>query len=105
MGMILRNNGQQSATTKAPVLYNVILLAEHLTPHHSKVFVLRSFFHISDQDARELIHQASNFGRAVCGSYTYDIAATKIRGIHSYCEKNQLSLRFVLQECSCPTSA
>ena len=69
---------RQKHDVKEPEMYKVVLLNDDFTPKEFVVEILQSIFHKSRSDAWRTMLNAHTTGRAIVGTYTYDIAYTKV---------------------------
>ena len=83
---------------KAPNRFDVILLNDDYTSMDFVVDVLRRFFHNEFQAAEAIMLKIHIDGEAVCGSYSYDVAQTKVSQVIEYSRKNEQPLMSVLRE-------
>ena len=63
---------------KPPKMYQVVLLNDDYTPMEFVVMVLQQHFHHDIDAATQIMLKIHHEGRAVCGVYTRDVAATKV---------------------------
>ncbi len=61
-----------------PKLYKVLMLNDDFTPMEFVVYVLQAHFRHDIESATQIMLKIHHEGRAVCGVYTKDIAATKV---------------------------
>ena len=83
---------------KIPKQFEVILLNDDYTTMEFVVEVLRQFFHKEFQAAEAIMLKIHIDGEAVCGSYSYDIAQTKVIQVIDYSRQNEQPLMCVLRE-------
>ena len=83
---------------KVPNRFDVILLNDDYTSMDFVVDVLRRFFHKEFQAAEALMLKIHIDGEAVCGSYSYDVAQTKVKQVIDYSRENDQPLIAVLRE-------
>jgi ATP-dependent Clp protease adaptor protein ClpS len=69
---------RQAQLIKPPSLYKVVLFNDDFTPMEFVVGVLENFFNHTRQTAMLLMLKVHHEGRAICGIFTKDIAATKV---------------------------
>ena len=81
-----------------PNQFDVILLNDDYTSMEFVVDVLRRFFHKEFQAAEEIMLKIHIDGEAVCGTYSYDVAQTKVNQVIEYSRKNEQPLMSVLRE-------
>jgi ATP-dependent Clp protease adaptor protein ClpS len=83
---------------KMPNRFDVILLNDDFTSMEFVVDVLRRFFHKEFQAAEAIMLKIHIDGEAVCGSYSYDVAQTKVKQVIGYSRDNDQPLMAVLKE-------
>jgi ATP-dependent Clp protease adaptor protein ClpS len=89
---------RQESKTKAPPLYQVLLLNDDFTPMEFVVVVLQKFFLMDLEKATQVMLKVHREGRGVCGVYTRDIAATKVELVSSFARMHQHPLQCVMEE-------
>ncbi len=82
---------------KRPNRYKVVLLNDDYTPMEFVVWLLVTVFHRSEADSRRLMLQIHTKGKGVCGTYSHDVARTKLFQVQSLAEKNGHPLQAVLE--------
>ncbi len=83
---------------KKPKNFEVILLNDDYTTMEFVVEVLKRFFK-KDAHAAEAIMLIIHIeGEAICGTYSYDIAQSKVSQVIEYSRKNEQPLMCVLRE-------
>jgi len=85
---------------KIPNRFEVILLNDDYTSMEFVVDVLRRFFHKEFQAAEAIMLKIHIDGEAACGSYSYDVAQTKVKQVIGYSRENDQPLMAVLRELS-----
>ena len=83
---------------KIPNRFNVILLNDDYTSMEFVVDVLRRFFQKEFLAAEAIMLKIHIDGEAVCGTYSYDIAQTKVSQVIEYSRKNDQPLMSVVRE-------
>ena len=83
---------------KIPNRFEVILLNDDYTSMEFVVEVLRKFFHKEFLAAEAIMLKIHIDGEAVCGTYSYDVAQTKVSQVIEYSRKNDQPLMCVLRE-------
>ena len=83
---------------KTPKRYEVILLNDDYTTMEFVVKVLRRFFHKEFKTAEAIMLKIHLDGEAVCGTYSFDVAQTKVSQVIEYSRKNDQPLMSVLRE-------
>ena len=83
---------------KIPNRFDVILLNDDYTSMEFVVDVLRQFFQKEFLAAEAIMLKIHIDGEAVCGTYSYDVAQTKVSQVIEYSRKNDQPLMSVLRE-------
>ena len=72
-----------------PSMYNVVMFNDDFTPMEFVVEVLETFFNKDREAATRIMLTVHTMGKAVCGSYTRDIAETKAAQVNQYARESQ----------------
>lgn len=88
---------RQTAKVAPPPMYQVILLNDDYTPMEFVVFVLERVFAKSADEAERIMLKVHHEGRAICGVYTRDIAATKVEIVRQLAQAHQHPLQCVME--------
>ena len=83
---------------KHPNRYDVLLLNDDYTSMDFVIDVLRKFFNKEFLAAEAIMLTIHIDGEAVCGTYSFDIAQTKVSQVIEYSRKNDQPLTSVLRE-------
>ena len=83
---------------KIPKRFEVILLNDDYTTMEFVVEVLRRFFHKEFKTAEAIMLKIHIDGKAACGTYSYDVAQTKVTQVIDYSRQNKQPLMCVLRE-------
>jgi len=83
---------------KKPPLFKVILLNDDYTPMEFVVHVLELFFSLSRENATRIMLQVHIQGKGVCGTYSREIAETKVAQVNNYARENQHPLLCEMEE-------
>ena len=83
---------------KIPKRFEVILLNDDYTTMEFVVEVLRRFFHKEFKAAEIIMLKIQIDGKAVCGTYSYDVAQSKVTQVINYSRQNEQPLMCVLRE-------
>ena len=81
-----------------PPKYHVFLLNDDYTPMDFVIDVLCKFFNKTSDQATEIMLTVHYKGKALCGTYTADIAETKVDHVGHYALDNHHPLKCVLQK-------
>lgn len=84
--------------TKPPPLYKVVLLNDDYTPMDFVVIVLQTVFGMSREKATQVMLQVHREGMGVCGTYTREVAATKVDQVINLARKHQHPLQCTMEE-------
>ena len=69
---------RQTQKVKPPQMYQVVMLNDDYTPMEFVVVVIQEFFSKDLEAATQIMLKIHLEGRAVCGVYSKDVAATKV---------------------------
>ena len=83
---------------KTPKRFDVILLNDDYTTMEFVVEVLQQFFNKEFKAAESIMLKIHIDGEAVCGTYSYDVAQTKVTQVIDYSRQNEQPLMCVLRE-------
>ena len=83
---------------RTPKRFDVILLNDDYTTMEFVVEILRRFFYKEFQAAEAIMLKIHIDGEAVCGTYSYDVAQTKVTQVIDYSRQNEQPLMCVLRE-------
>jgi ATP-dependent Clp protease adaptor protein ClpS len=84
--------------TKRPNLYRVLLLNDDYTPMEFVVLVIIQFFQKSQEDATRIMLHVHNHGVGECGTFTYEVAETKVTQVMDFARKHQHPLQCVMEK-------
>lgn len=80
-----------------PPLYQVVLLNDDYTPMEFVVHVLQKFFRLPHESAVQLMMEVHTHGRATAGTYTAEIAETKVSQVNKYARDHQHPLMSTME--------
>lgn len=83
---------------KQPPRYIVIMLNDDYTPMQFVVHVLETFFGMDRTLATRIMLEVHTKGRGICGTFTREIAETKVAQVNDYARKNQHPLLCTLEQ-------
>jgi ATP-dependent Clp protease adaptor protein ClpS len=83
---------------KKPPLYKVILLNDDFTPMDFVIEILMDFFAMPEQKATQVMLQIHTQGVGVCGTYSKDVAETKVYIVNEYSRAHQHPLMCSMEE-------
>lgn len=73
---------------KQPVMYQVLMHNDDFTPMEFVVAVLEMFFNMERSSATSVMYEVHTLGRAICGTYTKDIAETKANQVVEHARRH-----------------
>jgi ATP-dependent Clp protease adaptor protein ClpS len=83
---------------KKPPLFRVILLNDDFTPMGFVIEILMHFFSMPEDLATRVMLQIHTQGVGVCGTYTKDVAETKVCIVNEYSREHQHPLMCSMEE-------
>jgi len=84
--------------TKKPAMYKVLMLNDDYTPMEFVVHVLERFFGKNREEATRIMLHVHQKGVGVCGTYTYEVAETKVTQTMDFARKHQHPLQCTLEK-------
>ena len=81
-----------------PKMFKVMLLNDDYTPMDFVITVLQRFFSLDTEQATRIMLKVHNEGRAVCGVYSRDVAATKVEQVLAFARQHQHPLACIMEE-------
>lgn len=88
---------RQTARTKPPSLFQVVMLNDDYTPMEFVIRVLQQFFQHDLETATLIMLKIHHEGRGVCGVYTRDVAATKVELVLAAARRSQHPLQCIME--------
>lgn len=82
-------NEQEISAVKPPDMYKVILNNDDYTPMEFVVDVLQNFFSYNLEQATTLMLKVHYQGKAICGTFTAEVAETKVACVNQYARENE----------------
>jgi ATP-dependent Clp protease adaptor protein ClpS len=83
---------------KRPNLYRVLILNDDYTPMEFVVHVLEKFFQKDIEAATQIMLHVHHHGIGECGTFTYEIAETKVTQVMDFARKHQHPLQCVMEK-------
>lgn len=81
-----------------PSLYKVILLNDDFTPMDFVIYVLKSFFNKTDDEAHDIMMQVHKDGAGIAGVYSFEVAEMKSAQVNMLAKDNQHPLKSVIEK-------
>jgi len=88
---------KQTVNTAPPPMWRVVLLNDDFTPMDFVVMVLQEYFGLGMERATQIMLKVHTEGRAVCGVYPKDIAATKVAQVTRTAREHQHPLQCIME--------
>ena len=89
---------QQHQKTQTPKMFRVVLINDDYTTMEFVVGVLESVFQKGPAEAYRLMMQVHTQGRAVCGTYTYEVAETNVGSVRDLASQEGFPLQANIEE-------
>ena len=83
---------------KPPQSYRVLLHNDNYTTMEFVVFVLETVFRKNLREATKIMIHVHENGIGVCGSYTFEVAETKVEAVHDLAKQYEFPLRATMEE-------
>ncbi|TPH12902.1 ATP-dependent Clp protease adapter ClpS [Litorilituus lipolyticus] len=83
---------------REPAKYHVFLLNDDYTPMDFVVEVLRKFFNKNAEQATEIMLTVHYKGKGLCGTFTADIAETKVDHVVRFAFEHEHPLKCVVEK-------
>ena len=83
---------------KMPREYNVFLLNDDYTSMDFVIDVLMNIFHKNYQEAEAIMLQVHKEDRGLCGTFSYEIAETKVMQVSKLSREKGFPLKAMMEE-------
>lgn len=83
---------------RPPQSYKVLLHNDNYTTMEFVVFVLESVFKKSLAEATQIMFHVHENGVGVCGSYSFEVAETKVELVHGLAKEYEYPLQATMEE-------
>lgn len=81
-----------------PSMYNVLLHNDDYTPMDFVIDVLQRFFHLDNENATEVMLNVHYKEVGICGTFSAEIAETKVIQVTNYAKQNEHPLRCSMEK-------
>ena len=89
---------QESTQVQPPKLYHVVLNNDDYTPMDFVIEVLERFFSHNLEKATQIMLTVHHEGKAICGTYSAEIAETKVAQVMMYSKENEHPLLCTMEQ-------
>lgn len=86
---------RRTQKVQPPLMYQVVMLNDDFTPMEFVIVVIQEFFSKDRETATQIMLKIHLDGRAVCGVYSRDVAATKVEQVMEAAQKSGHPLQCV----------
>jgi len=83
---------------KRPPLYQVVLINDDYTPMEFVVEVLETVFGMVRSQATRVMLEVHTKGKGICGTFSFEIAETKVAQVSSIAQQQQHPLLCTMEE-------
>lgn len=88
----------ERAKSRPPKLFKVILFNDDYTTMEFVIEVLQRFFAMNLERAQQIMLKVHNEGSAICGTYSRDVAETKLSQVIEFAKQQSHPLRCAMEE-------
>ncbi|MAW32829.1 MAG: ATP-dependent Clp protease adapter ClpS [Proteobacteria bacterium] len=89
---------EEKSIVKPPNPFKVLLLNDDYTPMEFVVGVLQKFFNMNQDQATRVMLKVHTEGQGVCGTFSKDVAATKVEQVLRFAKQNGHPLQCTMEE-------
>jgi len=89
---------EEKPKLKPPRQYKVIVNNDDYTPMEFVVQVLMTFFAMDNAKATRVMMAVHTKGKGICGTYSHEIAETKVDQVNEFSRMNQHPLMCTMEE-------
>ena len=83
---------------KEPDMWDVVLHNDNYTTKFFVVEIVCTIFHKLAIEATKIMMQVHKHGKGIVGTYTYDVAQTKVNRVHELAKKREFPLRCSIEK-------
>lgn len=84
--------------TRTPAMYRVLLLNDDYTPMDFVIHILQKFFQKEYDEATQIMLQVHHQGAGVAGTFSYEIAETKVVQVNQYSKQHKHPLKCTMEK-------
>ncbi|OAN18392.1 ATP-dependent Clp protease adaptor ClpS [Photobacterium jeanii] len=89
---------KEELEVKPPSMYKVILNNDDYTPMDFVIEVLQKFFSMDLEKATQLMLSVHYEGKAICGTFTAEVAETKVAQVMMYAREHEHPLLCTMEK-------
>ncbi|KLV04729.1 ATP-dependent Clp protease adapter protein ClpS [Photobacterium aquae] len=89
---------EEATQVKPPSMYKVILNNDDYTPMDFVIEVLQKFFSMDLEKSTQLMLTVHYEGKAVCGTFTAEVAETKVAQVMMYAREHEHPLLCTMEK-------
>lgn len=89
---------EEKTQVKPPSMYKVILNNDDYTPMDFVIEVLQKFFSMDLEKATQLMLTVHYEGKAICGTFTAEVAETKVAQVMMYAREHEHPLLCTMEK-------
>lgn len=98
--MSTRTEHHLELITREPKRYHVYLLNDHYTSMDFVMDILMGVFRKNFTDAYRIMMEVHQSGRGLCGTYSHEIAETKVQQVAQLAREGGFPLKAIYEEVS-----
>ncbi|EEO04352.1 ATP-dependent Clp protease adapter ClpS [Vibrio cholerae] len=89
---------KEKTAVKPPSMYHVVLNNDDYTPMDFVIEILERFFSMDIERATQVMLKVHYEGKAICGTFTAEVAETKVAQVTRYSRENEHPLLCTMEQ-------
>ncbi len=89
---------KEKTAVKPPSMYHVVLNNDDYTPMDFVIEILERFFSMDIERATQVMLKVHYEGKAICGTFTAEVAETKVAQVTMYSRENEHPLLCTMEQ-------
>lgn len=89
---------KENTAVKPPSMYHVVLNNDDYTPMDFVIEILERFFSMDIERATQVMLKVHYEGKAICGTFTAEVAETKVAQVTMYSRENEHPLLCTMEQ-------
>ena len=98
LGSVEHTEEKVESELQPPNMYKVVLNNDDYTPMDFVIEVLRRFFNMNEDKATDIMLAIHYKGKGLCGTYSAEIAETKVDQVLRFAKENQHPLKCTMEQ-------